>query len=366
MVGFALPPSDFDVAKVVLFLESANFLACFLWQNNRISWKQADTGGGGGEKRYSPTVSKLSDNQNRWFVSGSESFIVHTLFTFGRLFILFQTGAEKFTENGCGVAFFTFAAGTAAVDALFVFVDHGGRNDTGGNSYNSVTDKHDDCRQETAQWSDRCDITVAHGCHGDNGPVDAVGNIVEFRTGLCAFNHIHDRAHGSDQNKDEEKENEDFGRTDPQRAQKQVAFVDKKEKFENTEHTDQPERTDDQQIMGAMKEKAEVDRQSGEQIDDAEKTEDVFAWFFQAVDTCQVFYGEEESEQVFQNSQNEIGRIGEYVHTFQNNEQYAQYDTADKQNIEQFAFGRIGFEYDRIDFPFQFIVVQESLPTMTE
>lgn len=102
--------------------------------------------------------------------------------------------------------------------------------------------------------------------------------------------------------------------------------------------------------MGAVKEKAEIDRQGSEQIDDAEKTEDVFARFFQAVDTCQVFYGEEESEQVFQNSQNEIGRIGEYVHTFQNNEQYTQYDTADKQNIEQFAFGRIGFEYDRNRF----------------
>ncbi len=56
--------------------------------------------------------------------------------------------------------------------------------------------------------------------------------------------------------------------------------------------------------------------------------------------------------------------MGEDVHTFQDDEQHAEHNAANEYDVEQFAFGRIRFEYDGVDFLFQFFVVQEVMPTL--
>lgn len=116
--------------------------------------------------------------------------------------------------------------------------------------------------------------------------------------------------------------------------------------------------------MRAVQEEAQVNGQRGQQVDDAEEAEDVLPRLFQAVHTCQVFDGEEQREHVLHDPQHQVCRMGEDVHTFQDDEQHAEHNAANEYDVEQFAFGRIRFEYDGVDFLFQFFVVQEVMPTL--
>lgn len=137
-----------------------------------------------------------------------------------------------------------------------------------------------------------------------------------------------------------------------------------KEELEDAEDADEAEGTDDEQIVRAVQEEAQIDGQRGQQIDDAEEAEDVLPRLLQAVHTCQVFDGEEQREHVLHDPQHQVCRMGEDVHTFQDDEQHAEHDAANEYDVEQFAFGRIRFEYDGVDFLFQFFVVQEVMPTL--
>lgn len=58
-------------------------------------------------------------------------------------------------------------------------------------------------------------VAIANGRHGDDGPVDAVGDVVELRVGGIAFDGIHHRAHGCDEDEHEKEEDENLRCTDP-------------------------------------------------------------------------------------------------------------------------------------------------------
>lgn len=256
----------------------------------------------------------------------------------------------------------TVTARAAAFLLFFMFAYHGSRNNSGRYGNDGVTDEHDDGREETAGRGNGSDVPIAYCGHRDNGPVDAVGNVIELRVGHISFNHIHDRSHGSDKNEHEKEKDGNLGSTDPQGAQKKIAFVDECKEFEDTEHPDEPERTDHQQIVGAVKEKAQVDGKCGQQVDDAEETENVLAGLLQAINACQIFYGEEKREDIFRDPQGQISRMGKYVHAFQNDEQYAERNASDQNDVKKFPFRGIRFEYDGIDSLFQVFVVQELMP----
>lgn len=70
------------------------------------------------------------------------------------------------------------------------------------------------------------------------------------------------------------------------------------------------------------------------QVNYSEETEYVFLWLFKAVYSGQVFEGEKECEHIFQDSQGEIGGVGEYMHAFQYYQYYTQCDAANQNNIE--------------------------------
>ena len=88
-----------------------------------------------------------------------------------------------------------------------------------------------------------------------------------------------------------------------------------------------------------MKEKAQVDGKCGQQVDDAEETENVLAGLLQAINACQIFYGEEKREDIFRDPQSQISRMGKYVHAFQNDEQYAERNASDQNDVKKFPFG---------------------------
>lgn len=108
--------------------------------------------------------------------------------------------------------------------------------------------------------------------------------------------------------------------------------------------------------------KAQVDGKCSQQVDDAEETENVLAGLLQAINACQIFYGEEKREDIFRDPQGQISRMGKYVHAFQNDEQYAERNASDQNDVKKFPFRGIRFEYDGIDSLFQVFVVQELMP----
>ena len=94
------------------------------------------------------------------------------------------------------------AVRTFFVSSPFIFLHHGGGHNTGRYRNDSVTDQHDASRKKLSQSGDRSYISVSYGSHRDNGPINAVRDVVELGVGLCSFNHIHQRADGSHQDDD--------------------------------------------------------------------------------------------------------------------------------------------------------------------
>ena len=260
----------------------------------------------------------------------------------------------------------TVTMGTASLLQLLVFAHHRGRDNARGDGNDGIADEHNDGGYETSHWRNRRDVAIAHSSHGDDGPVDAVGDIVELRVWGIAFDGIHHRAHGRDEDEHEKEEDENLRCTDPQRPQEQVAFVDKGEELENSEDTYEAEGTDDEQVVRTVEKETQVNRQCSQQVNDTEKAEDVLPRLFQAVDACQIFNGENQCEYVFQYPQYEVGRMRKDMHALQYDEQYAEYNAANEDDVEQFTFGRVRFEYDGVDFLFQLLIVQEVVPALAQ
>lgn len=271
----------------------------------------------------------------------SEAFVVASFLIGFFGFALLQPFAAILAIEGFEVVAVSVATGTASLLQLLVFAHHRGRDNARGDGNDGVADEHDDGRDEAAHGRDGRDVAIAHGGHGDDGPVDAVGDVVELRARGIALDGIHHRAHGRDEDEHEKEEDENLRRADPQRPQQQVAFVDEGKELEDAEDADEAEGADDEQVVCTVEEETQVDGQCGQQVDDAEKAENVFPRFFQAVDACQIFNGEKQCEHILQYSQHEIGRVGEDVHALQNDEQHAEHNAAYEYDIEQFAFGRI-------------------------
>ena len=293
-----------------------------------------------------------------------ETFIVAPFV--GGFFSLFflQFGTAVFAILGFEVVTLAVAPRTSALLQLFVLADHRGRYDACRYGNDGVADEHDDGREKTSYWSNRGYVAIAYCRHGDNGPIDAVGDVVEAGAVFRSLDHVHYRAHRSDQYQYEKEEYHNLRGTDPQRPQQQVALVDEGKELEDAEDTDEAESPDDQQIVRPVQEETQVDRQRGQQIDDAEEAEDILPWLLQAVDTRQVFDGEEYGQQILQHPQHEVSRVGEDVHAFEYHQQYTEQNAAYQDNVEHLALRRVRLEYDGVDFLLQFVVVQEVLPTL--
>ncbi len=86
-----------------------------------------------------------------------------------------------------------------------------GSDDSGGHGNDSVTDDHDQGRQRLAETRLRCYITIPDGCHGYNGPVNALWNTRE--SALRIFNDVHQRTEDNDQSKYNKQKNGYFAAT---------------------------------------------------------------------------------------------------------------------------------------------------------
>ena len=96
-----------------------------------------------------------------------------------------------------------------------LFTNHCGRHNPRRNSDNRITDQHHDSREKTSDRCHRRYISVADSRHRHNRPIDAVRYIIELRTGLVSFYHIHYRTDRSHQNQDKKEKHKYLRCADP-------------------------------------------------------------------------------------------------------------------------------------------------------
>ena len=145
----------------------------------------------------------------------SEAFVVAPFLDGAFRFTSLQPGAAILAVEGFEVVTVTVATGTASLLQLLMFAHHRSRDNARRDGYDGVADEHNDGREEAAHGGNGRDVAIADGRHGDDGPVDAVGDVVELRTRGIAFGGIHHRAHGRDEDEHEKEEDENLRRADP-------------------------------------------------------------------------------------------------------------------------------------------------------
>ena len=181
-----------------------------------------------------------------------------------------------------------------------LFPDHCCRHNPRRDGDNRIADQHHDRRQETSDGCHRRYIAIADGRHRHDRPIDTVRNIIELRTGLVPFYHIHDRTDRSHQNQDKKEKHEYLRCTDPKRFQQHITFFQEVKQLKDTKNADQPKRTNHKQVARAGKEKTQIDRQCRQQIHNPEKAENIFFRIWRAIDTNQVFKSEESRKHILQ------------------------------------------------------------------
>ena len=169
--------------------------------------------------------------------------------------------------------------GTTSVLALALSgVYHGGRDDTGWNSDDGVAKNHHNAREEPSDKSNGCDVAIAYGGESDDGPVDAGAYVGELGARLTSLDHIHQCAKNGDKYEDKKKINRYLLEAEPDTLHKEVAFVDEREELKHSEDANETEHTQDEEIArgGQHGDEGEIERQGGEQVDNAEEAQSIF------------------------------------------------------------------------------------------
>ena len=215
------------------------------------------------------------------------------------------------TVGAIFIAFLNLAVTTWAfsfLHPLACLVNIGGRNNACRHGDDGVAQHHHQCGEHPANCRHRGDVAITHRGHRHDGPVDARWKVGETAAGLTVLNHIFNGSDDGHQNQDEQEINQDLGQALAQRLHEDNALVDIGEQPENAEHTNQPERTDQHQVMCSREDEREVEWKGGQQIHDSEKTEDILLAFGRAIYPDRIFYREQDGHRIFHDGQHRLGR----------------------------------------------------------
>ena len=210
-----------------------------------------------------------------------------------------------------GVALLVYLLATARTTSvphgLLRFVDDCGCHDACWNSDDGVTKEHDDGRKDFTEERDGSDIAVANCGKRDDGPIDAGGEVGELRAGESSFHHEHECAKATHEHDDEEEKHKDAVEAFLDGNEQEIAFVDELEKLENAEYTEETQGTELADVACSREKPNDVERNGGEEIHDAEETEDVAALAWRAPNANNVLHREDKREDVFNDCENALG-----------------------------------------------------------
>ena len=226
-------------------------------------------------------------------------------------------------------------------------------DDARGYSHDGVAHEHDHGTEEAAYGRDGSYVAISHRGHGDDGPVDAGGDVRELRVGPAPLHHIHHRAERDGHDDHEEEEHQDFVGTEAQRLQQFVAFGQETEQFEDAEYADEAEGAQYHQVACRGEYPPQVEGQRAEQVDDAEEAQGILPGGWRAVQPAQVFQCEEEGEDVFQYGEGAFPCPCDAGHTLCYDQCYAGHDGPEQHHVEGLPQRGVAFEDDDVEFLFQ-------------
>lgn len=172
------------------------------------------------------------------------------------------------------------------------------RDDPRGNGDDAVADHHYHGREQLTERRLRRNVAVAHGRQRHHRPVDRDRDAREAV--LLAFDDVHQRANDDDEQHDGREEDADLAAARAQGAPQRVRFRRVFGELQDAEDAQQAQYADDDQVLTAGQQHAQVGRDDGEQIDDAEEARRVAKRPPHAHEPQQVFGGEEQREQPFE------------------------------------------------------------------
>ena len=196
---------------------------------------------------------------------------------------------------------------TSVPYGLLRFVDDCGCYDACRDGDDGVTKEHDDGRKDFTEERDRRDIAVAHCGKCDDGPIDAGGEVGELRARESSFHHEHECAKATHEYDDEEEKHKDAVEAFLDGNEQEIAFVDELEKLENAEYTEEAQGTELADVACSREKPNDVERNCGEEIHDAEETEDVALLAWRAPNANNVLHRKDKREDVFNDGENALG-----------------------------------------------------------
>ncbi len=269
-------------------------------------------------------------------------------------------GSQSFAAVLAVVGFevgFLVATGAAAVGAFLLgLVNHGGRDDAGGNGDDGVAKNHDEPGEDATDGGDGGDVAVADGGEGDNRPVDAGHDVGELGAGLPALNDKHESAEDGDKDEDKEEIDEYLTETQSNALKKEVSLVDEGEEFEHAENADESEHTQDEEVTcgGEQGDEGEVEREGRHEVDDAEETEGIVFGTWRAVEAEDVLEGEEEGEDILEDSEYVFEMPDDSRHGLDEGNSKTDDNRHHDDDVECFTRWCIGVEHDVVEARFVF------------
>ena len=252
---------------------------------------------------------------------------------------------------GFEVGLFVATGAAAILTFALGLVNHGSGDDTRRNGDDGVTKNHHDAREEAPDNGNGGDITIANGGEGDNSPIDAGADVGELRIGLSSLYDEHEGSEDGDEDENKEEIDKYLPETEFDALQKKIPLVDEGEEFEDSEDADESEDTQDEKVACGREagNEGKVERQRRQKVDNAKETEGIILGTRRAVETEDVLNGEEESEDILENSENilETSHHGWFRLDESNDEADGNSDHHD--DVECLARWCVGIEHDIIE-----------------
>ncbi len=247
---------------------------------------------------------------------------------------------------------FLVAPRTTSILALPLrLVNHGGRHYTGRYSNDGVAKYHDDAREKTPYDGDRRDVAITHGGEGDDSPVDTGADVSELCARLATLDHEHESTKNGDEDEHKKEIHQYLPETEPYALHKQMAFVDEREEFQHSEDADETEHTENEEITcaGEVRNKGEIKRQGGQQVDDAKETKRIIPGLRRTVQTENVFHREEDCEHILHDGEHILETSHHFWLGLHKSDKKTKHNGHHDCNIKSFACRRIGIEHDIVE-----------------
>lgn len=259
---------------------------------------------------------------------------------------LVEGDAALLAEAGSGVVFFpaafaTFAEGAVAAHFAADFLG----DDAGGDGDDGEAGEHDDGGHHFSENRDGCDIAIADGGEGDDGPVDGLGDVAEAGVGAL-FDDVHDGAFDEDEGEHGAEEDHDFASAGGEGIEEDVGFAHVFGHFEDAEHAQEAQDAEGHEVVAAGNEQFDVAGEDGDEVDEAEEAEGVAGAMADDPEAGEVFEGEEGGESPLEGFEQETVGFPEFNDAFEHQGEDAEEDEDEEAEIEGAAGAGVGEEDD--------------------